>query len=316
MESATTSVEQTIGIGVLGCGRIARQAVLDPAQSVPGIEVVAVGSRDPQRAAAYADEHGISHSGDYKSLMSNPDVDVVYITLPPSHHADAAIRALEAGKHVLCEKPLAANAADAARIVEAARRADRRVIEGYHYLHHPFAARAKELVAGGELGRLRNVEATFHIPEGIVQAGNIRLDSLLGGGALMDVGCYLIHFLRQALGEPEVLHATATTDTNDPQVDLSMTIDLEFPNAIAAHVETSFLGERRPGDRRFRFVGEDAVLECDSLTVPQWGGRLTLRKPDGSTTVEEAVSRKPSRHPRMCTNCARWRRRSAPRRNH
>jgi predicted dehydrogenase len=165
-----------VAIGILGTGRIAERAMLSPAVSVPDVQVVAVGSRSVERARSYAEEHGLGSWGDYEDLLSDPLVDVVYVTLPPTLHADWAIRALEAGKHLLCEKPLAGNEDQAQAMVDAARRSDRRLIEAFHYLHHPFAQRVLDLIASGRLGTIKRVESTFHIPKAVVKVDDPQVD--------------------------------------------------------------------------------------------------------------------------------------------
>ena len=282
-----------VAIGILGTGTIAERAILGPAVSVPDVQVVAVGSRSVERARSYAEEHGLGSWGDYEDLLSDPLVDVVYVTLPPTLHADWAIRALEAGKHVLCEKPLAGNEDQARAMVDAARRSDRRLIEAFHYLHHPFAQRVLDLIASGRLGTIERVDSTFHIPKAVVKPGNIRLNSALGGGSVMDAGCYSIHFLRHGLGEPDVVAATAVLSVDDPQVDLGMSFELAFPVGVVAEVACSFLGERDGAEVVTRVQGAHGVLEVTSLPVPQWGGTLTVSTADGQV-VEESADPTPS----------------------
>ncbi len=149
-------------IGLLGASKIARGAVIAPAKSNPDFEVVAVGARDPDRARAYADEHGIAHvARSYAELVRRDDVDVVYNALPPAGHAEWTIAALEAGKTVLCEKPFAMNAGEARRMTEAATRTGQLLIEAFHYRFHNVIRRAEALLKSGALGRVTSASAEF-----------------------------------------------------------------------------------------------------------------------------------------------------------
>ncbi len=235
--------------------------------------VTAVASRTAERAEAFTMEHGIGRATTYEDLLHDPEVDVVYITLPPSLHAEWSIRAMEAGKDVLCEKPLAANAGEAEAIDAAAQRTGRVFVEAYHYHHHPLARRVRDLVGAGAIGAVEHVEARFSIPGRFIRPGNIRLDGALGGGALMDAGCYNVHAVRHLLGEPEVVAARATVSDDDPTVDLALSADLRFPGGATGTVEADFLGEEGE-DVELVLEGTRGRLVVTSLYVPQWGGRL------------------------------------------
>jgi len=174
--------------GILGPGRIAPR-IVRAVTATPLGELLAVASRDADRAAAFAASHAIPRSfGSYEALLASPDVDVVYVSLPNHLHAEWAIRALEAGKHVLCEKPLALNVEQVDAIAAAAERAGRVAVEAFMYLHHPQILRAIELARDGALGRLELVNGTFSFF--LTQPGDPRVDPTMGGGSLWDVGCY------------------------------------------------------------------------------------------------------------------------------
>jgi predicted dehydrogenase len=285
-------MEPPVRIGVLGTAGIAIRAVVEPAPAVPDVEVHSVASRDPARAAAFAADNGIAGSTSYEGLLADPDIDVVYVTLPNSMHAEWSIRALEAGKHVLCEKPMSSNAAEAQQVTEAVERTGRVYLEAMHYLHHPFYRRIREVVGSGVLGDLTEVQDRFEIPDRFVAPDNIRRDFALGGGALMDAGCYCVHFLRHLLGEPAaVLAATAQTDPDDPQVDLGMSATLAFPDGRTGAVRSSFLGGDSAGAVT-AIRGTVGTLEITWLYVPQWGGKLRITT--GATVVEEAADPTPS----------------------
>lgn len=276
-----------IRIGILGTGNIAARALLAPAKEVPEVSVTAVGSRDPGRAQAYAAAQALGRVTSYEGLLEDPNVDVVYITLPPSLHAEWSIRALQAGKHVLCEKPLAANEAEARQVAEVVRRSGRVYMEAFHFPYHPFAKRVRDLLDTRALGDIARAEARFQIPGKYIAAGNIRRQFALGGGALMDAGCYAVNALRMLLGEPgRVLEAEAEGEPGDPRVDTRMRATLEFPGGRTGRLHASFLAQETP-DVDVIVEGERGRLVVKSLYVPQWGGALRLEW-DGRAYEESA----------------------------
>lgn len=285
--TSTGKVER-LRVGILGAGGIAERAMVEPAREVDGAEVVAIGARDPHRAAAFADRLQLPVAGDYDTVLSHPDIDLVYLALPPIVHADWAVRALEAGKHVLCEKPLSANEAGARRIAEAAAANGRRAFVGFHYRLHGFTQRLLEVIASGVLGTVRDVEIDFSIPHFVVKPGNIRLDGDLAGGAVMDVGCYAADLIRAAWGEPEVVSATAELYPDDPRIDLQTDAVLELSSGVPARVRSSFIGDDA-GRMSLRVVGSDASLEATSVIVPQWGAALTVTAGDHQVIQERAA---------------------------
>jgi predicted dehydrogenase len=267
---------EAVRIGILGTGGIAARALLAPAQDVPEVVVTSVASRDMAKAAAYAEKNAIPHHTDYEGLLNDPDVDVVYITLPNSLHAAWSIRALEAGKHVLCEKPMAANEREAAEVAAAVERTRQVYLEAFHFPYHPFAKRVRDLLDTRVLGRIVDVSASFQIPGKYIGTDNIRRNYALGGGALMDAGCYALNALRHVLGEPvSVVEATAETEPADSQVDLSMHARLAFPEGRSGTLHTSFLA-KDVADTAMVISGEHGRLGINSLYVPQWGGSLRL----------------------------------------
>ncbi|MEW6322588.1 MAG: Gfo/Idh/MocA family oxidoreductase [Acidobacteriota bacterium] len=186
--------------GLLGTARINRRLI--PAMRAAGRSAVAaVASRDRARAAAYASEWDIPLAfGSYEALLGSDAVDAVYIPLPNSLHVEWTLAALAAGKHVLCEKPLALTPADVERIAAAAAAADRVAAEGFMYRHEPLTRHVAALVAGGAVGELVHVDAGFTYTQS--RAGDVRLDPALGGGSLWDVGCYAVSYARLLAGEP------------------------------------------------------------------------------------------------------------------
>jgi predicted dehydrogenase len=161
--------ERPIGLGILGAAGIAERALVDPARDLEGVRVIAIGARDPERARALADRLGVPEAGDYEMVLDHPDIDLVYLPLPSTVQAQWAVRALRAGRHVLCEKPLSANGSTAEQIVHAADAAGRRAFVGFHYRLHGFTRRLLEVLGSGVLGDVQRVEFDYSIPHFVVQ---------------------------------------------------------------------------------------------------------------------------------------------------
>src|ERR1700760_1319140 len=180
-------------IGTLGTSRISLPALLEPAGSVPAVTVAAVAARDAARAEHFKLQHGLAKAyGSYQELLDDPEIDAVYNPLPNSLHGRWTLRAIAAGKHVLCEKPFASNADEAAQVAEAAAGSGLVVMEAMHYRYHPLTRRLCEVV--DEFGPVQHIQAWTSFA--IADPGDIRYDYVLGGGALMDGGCYAIDCLR------------------------------------------------------------------------------------------------------------------------
>jgi predicted dehydrogenase len=253
--------------GILGAAGIAPAALLRPALRRNDVVIAAVASR--RDAQGYANRFGIERAYDsYAELLADRDLDIVYNALPPSLHAHWSIAALEAGKHVLCEKPFARNAAEAERVVTTAERSGRRAIEAFHDHYHPLSAWVREFLTAGGLGSVRHAEAIFTGATPFDPA-SIRHDPALGGGALMDLGCYPIHWLRTAMrAEPEVLRAQARL--NPLGADLEIEAALEFGEGITARVSAS-MDEGVPLSSTLTVEGERGVLHVDNLVFPAQG---------------------------------------------
>jgi len=245
--------------GLMSTARI-NAAVIPGLKESPESELVAVASRTEERAAEYAREWGIPHAhGSYEALLGDPDVDAVYISLPNGPHVEWSIRALEAGKHVLCEKPLARFPADVERAFDAAEREDRLLMEAFMWRHHPQTQRLHELVNGGAIGELRLVRATFSFT---LRAEDVRLDPALAGGALMDVGCYCVSGSRLLAGEP--LQVSARQVLGPSGVDMRLAGTLVFPGDVLAQVDCAFDLPFRQG---LEAVGSEGTLR---VATP-WG---------------------------------------------
>lgn len=266
-------------IGILGAGRIAPFAVIRPARDVEGVEVVAVAARDGDRAAAYAKKHGIPASyGGYDALIEDPAIGAIYNPLPNSHHARWTIRALEAGKHVLCEKPIAANADEARAMADAARRAGRVLMEAFHWRYHPLAARMIDTIRGGAIGEITRVEADMCVP--FLDPWDIRYDLALAGGAMMDVGGYAVSLVRHLSGmEPEVV--SSQVKLRRPEVDRAAEAELRFPNGATGRLRASLLSWRLLSIRA-RVVGTEGEVSAFNPIGPHVVyHRLTVRTKDG-----------------------------------
>ena len=278
----------TIRIGILGAAGIAPEALINPARSNDEVEIVAVAARDRDRGDQYAAEHGIPTVHDsYEALLADPNVDVVYNPTPNGLHGIWTVAAVAAGKHVLCEKPFTANAAEAQSVVAAVSPSDRIVMEAFHYRYHPLTLRTIEIVRSGELGKLVSVEAGFG---GMGRPhDDIRWSLPLAGGALMDVGCYPVHLLRSVVGlEPVVTAAVAVE--GEPGVDGDMRIELEFPGGTTALVRTSM---QSPESYIYaKFVGEDGELEVENPFIPMRGNKLTITS--GGKSRTETATTEPS----------------------
>jgi predicted dehydrogenase len=275
-------------IGTLGAARITPRGLIGPARAVPEVTVTAVAARDPGRARQFASRHGIGRVHDsYEALIADPDIDAIYNPLPHSLHAPWTLRAIAAGKHVLCEKPFASNEAEAAQVAAAAASAGVVVMEAFHYQYHPFAARMREAVAG--LGELRHVEASLCFP--CLPFSDIRYQFDLSGGATMDAGCYPISCIRMLAGaEPDVVSARATLHT--PDVDRAMTADFRFPGGATGRIRASLwsgqilrIGARAVGERgemlAFNYVGPH-VMNLLTVRTAQ-GTRRERVRGDGTT---------------------------------
>lgn len=272
-------------VGILGAGGIAERAMVEPSRDVAGVEVIAIGARDPERAAAFAERLDLPIHGDYETILSNPDIDLVYLALPPIVHAEWAAKALQAGKHVLCEKPLSANEVGAQSIADAAAANGRRAFVGFHYRLHGFTQELIKALSSGVLGKVEKVEFDFSIPHFVVKPGNIRLDGDLAGGAVMDVGCYAIDLIRAVWGEPKVVSAEAQLYPDDSRIDLQTDAVLELADGIPATVRSSFIGDDK-GAMSLKVVGTNANLEATSVIVPQWGATLKVTNHDGEILLE------------------------------
>ncbi len=224
--------------GVLSTANIGRNRVIPAIQQSQNGRVTAVASRTMEKARAFADETGIPTAyGSYEELIASPEIDAIYIPVPNSEHAQWSFRCAEAGKPTLCEKPLASNALEAQRMVDAFKARGVLFAEAFMYRFHPQTVRVKQMIADGMIGELRVMQAAFNFVAR--HENDIRLNKALVGGSLMDVGCYCINMMRLMSGsEPSEVHALARIGATS-QVDESLSAVMKFPNEVLGHFDSS-----------------------------------------------------------------------------
>jgi len=271
------TTNREVRFGILGAAAIAPAALVVPARTVAGATVAAVAARDPSRAQAFASRHGIGRvHRSYQDLLDDESIDAVYNPLPNGLHGHWTLRALAAGKHVLCEKPFAANADEAAEVAAAAEASGLVVMEAFHWRYHPLTARLLAIVGSGELGELRHVEGSLCFP--LVKTHDIRYDPALAGGALMDVGCYAVNFVRTVVGlEPTVERATLAMTRRG--VDRFASAHLSFPGGTTGTVVSSLWSHQLT--MHIRVTGSTGELRVFNPMRPKFGGSITVRGADG-----------------------------------
>lgn len=264
-----------------------------PAAGIDEVEVTAIAARDPERAEEFAGDHGIPGvERDYRSLCNSHAVDAVYIALPASHHKRWAIEALRAGKHVLCEKPLAMNAAEAAEIIAVADETGLIMMEAFHWRYHPMAARMKELI-DGRIGELQSVAASFTVA--IPDRSNIRHDLALGGGALMDLGCYPLQWVRYVVGgEPAITEASAIQDPEGIDVSLAAALHFDERNGVTGEIHCSMAADADLTST-LRAIGSEGAVNVTNPLAPQSGNQIELVTSAG-TEVEKVRSESTYHH--------------------
>ena len=259
-------------IGIVSAAQIAPAALVIPAALNPEVEITAIAARDRMRAEEFARAHGIANVLDtYDDLCSSDLVDAVYIATPATLHREWTVKALAAGKHVLCEKPIGANADDARAMVDAGRKSGLVMMEAFHWRYHPMAEMIRRIV-DEELGRLTHIEASFtigHIPD-----SDIRFELALGGGALMDLGVYPLQWVRFVAGdpaEPTVLSAHAAHVRG--LIDVEIEANLLFRDNCSARIHCSMVSGV-PFAASLRVEGERGSLHVTNPLAPQMGNDL------------------------------------------
>jgi xylose dehydrogenase (NAD/NADP) len=242
--------------GIISTADINRK-VIPGAHASPKVDLVAVASRERARAEAYAREWKIPRAyGSYEELLEDPEIEAVYISLPNTMHSEWSIRSLEAGKHVLCEKPFSRHPEEVAAAFDVADRTDRFLSEAFMYRHNPQTTRLSQLVDDGAIGEVRLVRTTFSY--GLYDPDNIRLRTDVEGGALMDVGCYCVSGSRLLGGEPLAAHAEAWYGPSG--TDWVLAGVLRFPNDVLA---TFDCGTALPNRDELEAIGSEGSLFLD-----------------------------------------------------
>jgi D-xylose 1-dehydrogenase (NADP+, D-xylono-1,5-lactone-forming) len=248
--------------GILGCARICRRGLIPGVQASSVGKLVAIASREPATAQAWAAEFHVPRAHEtYEGLLADPEVDAVYIPLPNELHRPWVMAAADAGKHVLCEKPLALNAREAEEMAAHCRARGVVLMEAFMWRHQPRTAALRTMVEEGAIGALRLVRSSFSFP---IEADDWRLDPARGGGALWDVGCYGVSTARLFAGcEPDVVRSVARFGPTG--VDMSLTAELGFPNGVVGLIDCSF---EQPFRCSYELVGSKGVIEVPDAYLP------------------------------------------------
>ncbi|HET6624023.1 MAG TPA: Gfo/Idh/MocA family oxidoreductase [Gaiellaceae bacterium] len=266
-------------LGLLSTANINRR-ILAAAASGGDVSVVAVGSRDRERATAYAREHGLERAhGSYDALLADEEVDAVYVSLPNGLHHEWTLRALRAGKHVLCEKPYSRHPAEVEEAFALAERSGLVLTEAFMYRHHPQTGLVAGLVRDGAIGRPRLLRAAFSFV--LASLEDVRADPALDGGSLMDLGCYCVSAIRLLGGEPEsVVGEQALGPTG---VDMSFEGELRLAGGAVGSFRCSFTD---PQHQELEIVGEEGTLRVQAPWRVDWGGDVLVERGGEMTRVD------------------------------
>ncbi len=285
------SPAEPLRVGLLGASRIAVESLVGPAADGE-LRLVAVAARDRDRAGEFAARHGIERVvGSYPDLLADPEVEVVYNALPNSLHGPWNLAAIQAGKHVLTEKPFAGNAVEARSVAAAASGSGLVVFDAFHYRYHPIFARFLEVITGGEIGPLRSLRVTMLMPP--PPADDLRWSLPLAGGAMMDLGCYALHVVStvaEALGgRPRLLAAQMGERAGRPGVDEWFMGELALPQGARArcHVDMN----QQDGEFSLTAQGEEGAVVVKNFVKVNTDDRLILRAKDGTERVEHLGTR-------------------------
>jgi xylose dehydrogenase (NAD/NADP) len=274
------AMTKTLNWGFLSTARINR-ALIQPLQVSKRNELFAVASRSQETADAYAREQKIPRAyGSYESLLADPDVDVVYNSLPNHLHAGWTIKAVEAGKHVLCEKPLALSVDEVDAIHAAGRKHGRVVAEAFMYRHHPQTLKVQELVRGGSLGMLKIIRGSFSFL--LTREGDVRLNPEWGGGSIWDVGCYPISYARAVVGE-EPVEVFGWQVTGETGIDETFVGQMRFDRGVHAQFDSSFV---IPEHSFIEMVGSEGTLIIPRPFKPGIDEKIYLTRGKDTETIK------------------------------
>ncbi len=272
-------VENRIRWGILGTGRINR-ALINPIKSSNKSVLNAVASRSLDRAERYAQEWQIpGYYGSYEQLLDDPNIDVIYNSLPNALHAEWSLKALQHGKHVLCEKPFTTNNKELLVIMDYAHKSQLHICEAFMYRHHPQTLLVKELISQAEIGEIQFMRGTFSFT--LNRPADPRLDPTLGGGSLWDVGCYPISFARFLAGE-EPSEAYGQQLLGPTGIDLFFAGQLTFPGSIITQVDCSFASPYR---QYFEITGETGRIKIPEPFKPGKHSSIHIENEAGSREI-------------------------------
>lgn len=266
--------------GLLSTARINR-AVIKPLRASKRNQLLAVASRTQESADNYAREWSIPRThGSYNALLADPDIDVIYNPLPNHLHAEWTIKAVQAGKHVLCEKPLALSVQEVDAIRDAARKHGRIVMEGFMYRHHPQTLKVQELVKSGSLGTLKLIRGSFSFL--LTREGDVRLNPAMGGGSIWDIGCYPISYARMVVGT-NPLEVFGWQVTGPTGIDETFAGQLRFANDVLAQFDSSFVV---PFHTFMEIVGSEGTLNIPRPFRPETDENIYLTRGDKTETIK------------------------------
>jgi xylose dehydrogenase (NAD/NADP) len=258
--------------GLLSTAAI-NSAVIPPLRTSPRNRLAAVASRNQARADAYASERHIPRAlGTYEALLTDPDIDIVYISLPNSLHAEWTIKAAQAGKHVLCEKPLAISVGEVDAIIDAATRYGVVVAEAFMYRHHPQTLRVQQMISAGEIGDLRVIRGGFTF--NIAHPDDVRLNPTLGGGSIWDVGCYPISYAR-AVTNQDPVEVFGWQVTGGSGVDEVFVGQMRFADGTYGQFDSGF---RAPERMLMEFVGSAGTISLNNAFKPGLDAELVFQR--------------------------------------
>jgi len=266
--------------GLLSTAHINR-ALITPLRASKRNHLLAVASRTQESADRYAREWKIPRAhGSYEALLADPEIDVIYNSLPNHLHAEWTIKAVEAGKHVLCEKPLALSVDEVDAMKETARKYGRVVAEAFMYRHHPQTIKVQELIKGGSLGKLKLIRGSFSYV--LSREGDVRLDPAMGGGSIWDVGCYPISYTRTVVGETplEVFGWQATGPT---WIDETFVGQMRFDHEVHAQFDCSFV---IPFHVFMEVLGSEGTLNIPNPFKPGVDEKIYLTRGDKTETIK------------------------------
>ncbi|KAJ6581833.1 hypothetical protein B0H19DRAFT_518190 [Mycena capillaripes] len=282
--------------GIFGAAAIAPSAFITPVKSHPEAVVSAVAARSKDRAAAFAKKHGIAKVyGSYQELIDDPEIDAIYNPLPNGLHFEWTMKALAAGKHVLLEKPAANTAEETRKMFELAESKGLVLLEAFHYRFHPVAHRVKAIIESGELGAVKSTHTTLTLFSGYMKANDIRFDYALGGGALMDMGCYTISSMRYFAGADPTSVLSAEHKLQSPQIDRRTTAKFALPGSITSTILCDLAVP--PTLKVIPSMPEmNAVIKCEkgeikvmNYIMPTFYHSITVTK-EGKSRVEKAYT--------------------------